>query len=164
MGRLIRALFNFLKEPIFALLLAFASIAAFIPVLTYAYFANTLVSTDAIMNKNKTGLILKDRTGKPFFKFYDARAQEFVPLSEIPQLFQEAIISAEDKEFYNHPGFSIKGIIGAILADIKHRNLSYGGSPSQRFWRCTLIQYISGKGLLEQSRQLRPILLSQLRI
>ncbi|OGE31879.1 hypothetical protein A2631_02015 [Candidatus Daviesbacteria bacterium RIFCSPHIGHO2_01_FULL_44_29] len=144
MGRLIRALFNFLKEPIFALLLAFASIAAFIPVLTYAYFANTLVSTDAIMNKNKTGLILKDRTGKPFFKFYDARAQEFVPLSEIPQLFQEAIISAEDKEFYNHPGFSIKGIIGAILADIKHRNLSYGGS--------TITQQLVKNSLLTSKR------------
>ncbi|MEH6788552.1 MAG: PBP1A family penicillin-binding protein [Paracoccus sp. (in: a-proteobacteria)] len=39
----------------------------------------------------------------------------FVPVEEIPVLVKEAFISAEDKNFYVHPGYDIRGIVGAAF-------------------------------------------------
>jgi membrane peptidoglycan carboxypeptidase len=69
---------------------------------TYFVFARTLSSKEAIMNNNNTGLVLLDRNGKPFFRFYQAHYSEFIPISEIPLEMQDAVISAEDKQFYDH--------------------------------------------------------------
>src|SRR3989344_7173489 len=93
------------------ILLALVGVAAFVPVLTYFYFARDLNTRDTIMNRKNTGVILLDRNNKPFFKFYSAHFESHKPLSQIPKVTQEAIISAEDREFYQHPGFSIKGIV-----------------------------------------------------
>ncbi|MDO5706226.1 MAG: PBP1A family penicillin-binding protein [Paracoccus sp. (in: a-proteobacteria)] len=38
----------------------------------------------------------------------------FVPIGEIPDLVKEAFISAEDKDFYNHPGYDPRGIVAAL--------------------------------------------------
>ena len=37
----------------------------------------------------------------------------FLPISEIPEIVKQAFISAEDKNFYNHPGYDVRGIVGA---------------------------------------------------
>ncbi|NNU80658.1 penicillin-binding protein 1A [Halovulum dunhuangense] len=39
----------------------------------------------------------------------------FTPIEEIPDLVKVAFISAEDKNFYNHPGFDIMGIASAVV-------------------------------------------------
>lgn len=96
--------------------------------ITYIYFAGDLVSKESIMNRNNTGVVLLDRSGKPFFSFYEGRASTFAPLNEIPNDLRNAIIAVEDKDFYNHPGFSIKAIGAAIIADVKRQELRFGGS------------------------------------
>ncbi|MDO5630419.1 MAG: PBP1A family penicillin-binding protein [Paracoccus sp. (in: a-proteobacteria)] len=39
----------------------------------------------------------------------------FVPIGEIPDLVKEAFISAEDKDFYHHPGYDPRGIVAALV-------------------------------------------------
>ena len=39
----------------------------------------------------------------------------FVPSGEIPDLVKAAFISAEDKNFYQHAGYDVRGIIGAVV-------------------------------------------------
>jgi penicillin-binding protein 1A len=55
-----------------------------------------------------------------------------VPLQKISPYLQTAVIVSEDKEFYNHPGISIRGIIRAIWKDlfvkIKEKGAIQGGS------------------------------------
>ncbi|WP_372800045.1 penicillin-binding protein 1A [Paracoccus seriniphilus] len=49
-------------------------------------------------------------------RLIDEFAQErriFVPIEEIPDLVKQAFISAEDKNFYSHPGYDLRGILGA---------------------------------------------------
>ena len=103
-------------------------VVAFVPIFTYFYFARDLKTPDSIMNRNDTGLILLDRNGEPFFKFYEAKQKTFVPLSEIPQDTKEAIIAIEDKEFYEHPGFSLKGIARSVFANLRRQDITQGGS------------------------------------
>lgn len=43
----------------------------------------------------------------------------FVPIKEIPELVTQAFVSAEDKNFYNHPGYDLRGIAAAGLEFIR---------------------------------------------
>lgn len=101
---------------------------ALIPIITYIYFAKDLTTKEKIMNRNDTGVVILDRKNRPFFTFYQARNKKLVPISEIPKLTREAFIALEDKDYYSHPGFSIKAIIRSIFEDAKHKSLLYGGS------------------------------------
>ncbi len=116
------------KREIFLALGVFSFLLLFVPIFTYYYFAKDLKSKVAIMNNKDTGVELLTRDGKPFFMFYHARSHNYIPLSQIPLLTQEAVISSEDKNFYHHPGFSIRGIIRAAYIDLLHQNFSNGGS------------------------------------
>lgn len=107
-----------------AFLFLFISTALF----TYFYFARDVKSKASIMNNNNTGLVLLDRNGKPFFSFYQGKYGAYVPLAKIPPEVQEAVIAAEDKGFYHHPGFSITGIVRSAIADLMHRQIVAGGS------------------------------------
>lgn len=72
--------------------------------------------------------MLYDRNGELFFAFNRARPRIFIPLSQVPPHTQQAIIAAEDKDFYSHPGFSIKGMARSLYLNIKHKQTTYGGS------------------------------------
>ncbi len=52
----------------------------------------------------------------------------WLPLDEISPAFVDAIISIEDKNFYNHHGFDYKRIAGAALADIRAMSMVQGAS------------------------------------
>jgi penicillin-binding protein 1B len=51
-----------------------------------------------------------------------------VALDAVPKYVTDAIMSTEDKSFYEHEGISIRGTIGALLTDIRLKNFSHGGS------------------------------------
>lgn len=111
--------------------MAFFAITAFlsiIPVFTYVYFAADLSPKERLVNHNDTGIELLDRNDKTFFTFYQAKTGKEIPLSEIPLFTQQAIIAAEDKDFYSHPGFSPKSIIRALFNNAEQERLSYGAS------------------------------------
>ncbi|MCL4440603.1 MAG: transglycosylase domain-containing protein, partial [Firmicutes bacterium] len=108
--------------------LAVLAFLLFVPVFTYVYFAKDLASSETIMNKNDTGIVLYDRYNRPFFTFYQGQPKDYISLSDIPRYTQQAIIAMEDKDFYSHPGFSVPAIIRAMWEDILNQNLAYGGS------------------------------------
>jgi penicillin-binding protein 1B len=51
-----------------------------------------------------------------------------VAFDEIPQVMVNAVLSAEDKRFFEHPGFDIVRIFGAAWADIRHTGMEQGAS------------------------------------
>ncbi len=70
---------------------------------------------------------LYDDQGKPFATFYEQR-RILVPLAEIPQMLQEAIIAVEDSRFYEHFGVDPVGILRAMWANLKCLCRAEGGS------------------------------------
>ncbi len=99
-----------------------------IGITTYYVFASDIQTRDGIMNKNETGVVFYDRNNIPFFTFYQAKRQKEVLMSEISPNLKNAVIAAEDKDFYKHNGFSIKGILRSLVLDLKIRGAVYGGS------------------------------------
>lgn len=70
-----------------------------------------------------------DRTGQTLlYEIYDEERRTILPAEEIPDIMRQAVIAVEDKDFYNHPAFDIKGMIRALVADILNQNTSQGGS------------------------------------
>lgn len=124
--------------------LAVFSFIIFVPVFTYAYFAHDLDSRDKILNAKSTGLTLLDDQNKPFFTFYQAKYEKYIPLSQIPKVTQESVIASEDKGFYSHPGFSIDAIIRAVFTDLSKGGLVEGGS--------TLTQQLVKNSLLTNNK------------
>lgn len=51
-----------------------------------------------------------------------------VPIEDIPDIFIEAIISVEDKRFYEHAGIDIRGIMRSFWRNIKAGGIVEGGS------------------------------------
>ncbi|PHS24296.1 MAG: penicillin-binding protein [Robiginitomaculum sp.] len=52
---------------------------------------------------------------------YAREHRVFVPRAAIPDHVVQAFISAEDKNFYNHNGLDVRGILRAILANVKNK-------------------------------------------
>ncbi len=69
----------------------------------------------------------------------------FVPIEEIPDLVKHAFISAEDKNFYNHPGYDVRGIIGAAYQAVASRGSSVRGAS-------TITQQVMKNFLLSSDR------------
>jgi penicillin-binding protein 1B len=61
---------------------------------------------------------------------YNNEMEDRLPVSidSVPKVVSEAIISTEDKNFYHHQGISIRGTLGALMTDIRNKNISHGGS------------------------------------
>jgi penicillin-binding protein 1A len=52
----------------------------------------------------------------------------YVPLSQMPDSLQKAIIDTEDQSFYSIPGISFKGIGRSIIIDVVNRKFQEGAS------------------------------------
>lgn len=140
----IRRILRFTKKVVVVLMLGAFSIVIFTPISTYATYSNDLSSKNSIIHNNDTGVLLLDRNGKPFFKLYKTKYKQYVPLSNIPVSVQEALVAGEDKDFYRHSGFSLKGILRSLISDLQAGNLDQGGS--------TLTQQLVKNSLLSPKR------------
>jgi len=58
----------------------------------------------------------------------DGRSREPVKLSQISPLLIEATLAVEDRKFYEHSGFDMKGMARAILVNLEEGNRTQGAS------------------------------------
>lgn len=135
--------FKGLSKPKKALVIGapIAAMLILIPIFTYVYYYNAISDPDRLMNYNNTGIVLLDKDGDAFYSFGTADRGERLPLDQISDYTEKALISAEDKNFYEHGGFSIVSIIGALYANILSGDATaYGGSTlTQQLAKNTLL-------------------------
>jgi penicillin-binding protein 1A len=82
-----------------------------------------------------------DRTGSVLlYEIYGEEKRTFVPLSQIPKYLKDAVISAEDSNFYHHIGVDPRSIFRALLSDLKILKPVYGASTiPQQLIRSTFL-------------------------
>jgi penicillin-binding protein 1A len=68
----------------------------------------------------------------------------FTPIADIPDLVKQAFISAEDKNFYTHPGYDVRGIAAAAYEAAMTRGKARGAS--------TITQQVAKNFLLSGDR------------
>jgi 1A family penicillin-binding protein len=98
-----------------------------------------------------------DRNGEILFRIYEDENRSIVPLSKIPKNLINATIAIEDKDFYSHHGFSIRGISRAVVSNLKGEKVQGGSTLTQ--------QLVKNRLLTSErtfSRKLKEILLATL--
>ena len=73
-----------------------------------------------------------DVNGTLVTEFASDEKRELVSLSELPRHLIHAVLAREDPDFYNHRGFSIRGITRAALGELTGKNLGGGSTITQQ--------------------------------
>ena len=60
--------------------------------------------------------------------FFSEEHRQYLPYEEIPQDFVNALVSSEDQDFFEHPGFSVQGIVRAFANNLIAGRTVGGGS------------------------------------
>ncbi|HRR05392.1 MAG TPA: transglycosylase domain-containing protein [Candidatus Woesebacteria bacterium] len=128
-----------LKIVILIVLLVFAA-------LFYFFILRDLPSPKTIATQTPYSTQIYDRHGKLLYEIYAEENRLPVKLEELPDYVVKATIAIEDRNFYQHHGFSTKGILRAAYKTIFQGNLQ-GGS--------TLTQQLVKNALLTQERTLK---------
>ena len=90
---------------------------------------------------------IRDRHGIELYKIYSNQNRTLVKLTDVPLNLRQATIAIEDAEFYQHTGFSVRGILRAISRNIKSGHPVEGGS--------TITQQLVKTALLSPEQTLR---------
>ncbi len=77
---------------------------------------------------------------------FSIEKRSMVPLEDIPVDLQNAVVAMEDRDFFKHAGFSIRGILRALLYDLISGRAKQGAS--------TLTQQLSRGVFLTQEKKL----------
>ena len=73
-----------------------------------------------------SNIIFYDSENNDIFEYYKNR--DYVKLNKISKNVRDAIVSVEDKNFYNHKGFDYPRILKAIFINMTNGKIKQGAS------------------------------------
>jgi len=108
----------------------------------FIYFAKDLPDPSRVSERQVTeSTKIYDRTGQVIL--YDIHGEEkrtVVALDQISQFSKNAVLAAEDSNFYKHHGLDFKGIARAFIYDVLGRSTAQGGSTiTQQFIKKSML-------------------------
>ncbi len=136
----------------------FSAIAAFflivVPLGSYLYLVRDINDPERLMNRNNTGIVLTDQNDEVIYSFGKTADNRNVQLEELPDDLVNALIASEDRDFYEHGGFSLRRIAGSLYANVLNRDITrYGGSTiTQQLVKNNLLT--SNKSFLRKYQEL----------
>jgi len=116
---------------------------------TFAWYAKDLPNPNSLLERDvPQSTKIFDRTGTHLlYEIALDQKRTLVPIENISPLIQEATITAEDRDFYNHHGFSLSG----YLRSVKIYILSFG---RVRTGGSTITQQFVKKAILTSEKSL----------
>ncbi len=106
----------------------------------YFFIFRSLPSPNKLTERDQqVSTKIYDRNGELLYKIYKDQNRTIVPLTQIPVHVRLATLAAEDAEFYDHPGFSIKGIGRAVVQDLQTKSLQGGSTITQQLVKNVLL-------------------------
>src|SRR3989338_11114020 len=110
------------------IIFVFASIILFI--FTFFYYSRYLPDPNAWQDRKVIeSTKIYDRENKTLlYEIHGEEKRTVIAFNDIPQIVKNATIVAEDAEVYNHSGINFRGILRAVLADIRDKKILEGGS------------------------------------
>lgn len=105
------------------------------------FFLQDLPSPYELTTRNQeVSTKIYDRNGVLLYKIFKDKNRSPVPIEQIPEHVQLATLAIEDAEFYQHPGFSVRGIARAIIYNYQNEGELTGGSTiTQQLVKNTLL-------------------------
>ena len=75
---------------------------------------------------------LLDINGEIITEFSSDEKREIIAIDKLPQHMIDALITREDRIFYEHNGFSVKAVFRAVVGKIFHKSLGGGSTLTQQ--------------------------------
>ena len=69
-----------------------------------------------------------DRNGNILTEYSDRKFRIWVPVSSIPEIVVQAVVTAEDDTFFEHKGVNYKAAWDALVHDMEKKRFARGGS------------------------------------
>lgn len=123
-------IFYRLKLVLLGAVLAFVFI--FLPLLATAFLSELPNPSNLSVNYIPKTTKIYDRNGNLLYEIFANQNRTIVKLSDIPKYVRDATVAIEDKDFYNHPGFDIRAIARALVANILHKEVQGGSTITQQ--------------------------------
>lgn len=83
--------------------------------------------------------IITDRNGQILYQLYKDENRTIIPLSEVSPNLLYATIAIEDKDFYLHQGFSLRGITRALWSNYQNESIQGGSTITQQLVKNRLL-------------------------
>ncbi len=81
-----------------------------------------------------------DRKGVLLYDIFNEKKRTTIPLEQMPEVLKQATIAIEDKDFYHHKGFDVRGLIrGVVLRPLSGRRAAGGSTITQQFVKNALL-------------------------
>lgn len=120
--------FLFSKEGMKKIGIAFAIFFGVVVAL-FGWYAKDLPTPNKINSQFQAqSTQIFDRNGKLLYEVHGDKNRILVSTKDLPDYVKEASIAIEDKDFYKHSGFDIKGIIRATFVNVISKDTAQGGS------------------------------------
>ena len=124
----------------------------------FAYYAKDLPRPEVFSERHlNVPTKIYDREGKVLlYTIFGEEKREPISIKKVPRFLINAVLAAEDSDFYKHHGVDFKGILRAILIDLKLKKPIEGASTiSQQLIRST---FLTNKKTVR--RKLREVILT----
>lgn len=100
----------------------------FLPALFFIFISDLPSPTNLSVGLIPKTTKIYDRNGALLYEIYANQNRTIVKLDQIPGYLKNGTIAIEDRDFYNHPGFDIRGILRALISDLRNSDNLQGGS------------------------------------
>ncbi len=117
----------------------FVCLASIVFFIWNGVFRSLPSSKELMSRKIQVSTKILDRNGQLLYEIYKDQNRTPVSLSQVPNEVKAATLASEDADFYNHPGFSVKGIVRALFNDVTHGQLSGGSTITQQLVKNALL-------------------------
>ena len=107
--------------------------------LLFLWYSKDLPEPGKIKRSSGYSTVIYDRNDKVIFEMYKDENRIPVKLSEMSPFLKKATISIEDKDFYRHSGFSLRGYLRAILSSLIKRRVEGGSTLTQQLVKTVLL-------------------------
>ena len=119
-----------LKYVFVGILISF--IFLFLPLVSLLFVSELPNPSNLSVNYIPKTTKIYDRNGTLLYEIFANQNRTIVALSDIPKNLANATIAIEDKDFYSHPGFDLRGITRALITNIQKRGFQGGSTITQQ--------------------------------
>ncbi len=105
----------------------------------YFLILKDLPSPKGLSQNTPFSTSIYDRNGKLLYEIYVDKNRLPIRLDQLPDHVKEATLAIEDRDFYHHYGFSVRGIARAFYKTVFGRTLQGGSTITQQLVKNALL-------------------------
>ncbi|HVZ12130.1 MAG TPA: transglycosylase domain-containing protein [Patescibacteria group bacterium] len=110
----------------------FSALFIFIPLASFIFVSDLPSLSDLSVNYVSKTTKIYDRNGTLLYEIYANQDRTVVKLADIPKNLRNATVAIEDKDFYSHPGFDVRGMIRAFVTNVRKQGFQGGSTITQQ--------------------------------